>query len=625
MSQEIKPKMKLSEQPEKQVSMSRGLTLSLVLAMTLVSVLVATGFYLFTANKMKQDFDRKVEKTLSYLDGTLGPVLWNFDHDTAVRVAETVLRDDLVVGVVIKNDKGKSIFSIRNENGKNIQVRTQPIHFQNETVGQLELVFSRALLSSTLNGILLISLSVWFLAVLSITIFTHLFIRKYFRGPLASFVDLAQSYHDHLEPTSLKTTQFIEFQPIEEVVKELANDVTTQLRELRKSEEKYRRIFESVEDGYILTDMDGTILSVNPATAKILNYESPSQLEGKNIAQDVYADPANRESLKLALTKWGTLKDHLLEFRTQDKKVISAECNINLVRNEGSLPIAIEGTIRDVTERNQARAELDKYREHLEELVESRTAELSIANEQLKELDKLKSMFIASMSHELRTPLNSIIGFSGLMLKKTFGELNDKHRDYTERVNKAGLHLLQLISDVIDISKVEAGRADIFPSKFLLNEMVTEAIDLIRPQADIKGLTLEVNVPQGIEMNTDRRRLYQCLLNFISNAVKYSEKGCTTVTAEKRNDQIRLEVTDTGIGIPEANHSQIFEAFERVESHLKILSGGTGLGLYLTYKIVVEILQGSIGFDSKEGEGSRFWLEVPLVLDYNNENITQKK
>jgi len=242
------------------------------------------------------------------------------------------------------------------------------------------------------------------------------------------------------------------------------------------------------------------------------------------------------------------------------------------------------------------------------------------ANQELKAMDKLKSMFIASMSHELRTPLNSIIGFSGLLLQGVSGSLNEKQLDSMQRINRAGNHLLGLISDVIDISKIEAGRIDAYPEQVSLKEVVEDAVESIRPLADAKGLKLEVSIddPEDSwpEMTTDRKRLMQCLLNYLSNAVKFTEQGMVTLTVSVNGDRVEISVTDTGIGISEKDLPRLFEAFERLDTHLRIKAGGTGLGLYLTKKIAYEILHGSVSVESRINEGSTFRLEFPV----NSEN-----
>ena len=234
------------------------------------------------------------------------------------------------------------------------------------------------------------------------------------------------------------------------------------------------------------------------------------------------------------------------------------------------------------------------------------------ANEQLKSMDKLKSMFIASMSHELRTPLNSIIGFSGLLLHGVIGELAENQKDSVQRINKAGNHLLSLISDIIDISKIEAGRVDVFPEKFFLKELIEDAVESIRPQADAKSIVIEIVCDNWPEITTDRQRLFQCILNYLSNAVKYSEQGKITLTVLVKKEIVEISVADTGIGIAEKDMPKLFDAFERMDSRLRVKAGGTGLGLYLTKKIISELLDGSVSVESQINKGSTFSLELPI-------------
>ncbi|HEA26360.1 MAG TPA: HAMP domain-containing histidine kinase, partial [Ectothiorhodospiraceae bacterium] len=208
----------------------------------------------------------------------------------------------------------------------------------------------------------------------------------------------------------------------------------------------------------------------------------------------------------------------------------------------------------------------------------------------------------------------------GLLLQGVSGALNEKQQDSMQRINRAGNHLLGLISDVIDISKIEAGRIDAYPEQVSLKEVVEDAVESIRPLADAKGLKLEVSIddPEDSwpEMTTDRKRLMQCLLNYLSNAVKFTEQGMVTLTVSVNGDRVEISVTDTGIGISEKDLPRLFEAFERLDTHLRIKAGGTGLGLYLTKKIAYEILHGSVSVESRINEGSTFRLEFPV----NSEN-----
>lgn len=238
--------------------------------------------------------------------------------------------------------------------------------------------------------------------------------------------------------------------------------------------------------------------------------------------------------------------------------------------------------------------------------------ELAAANSHLQELDRLKSIFIASMSHELRTPLNTIIGFTGMIIDDMAGPVSEQQRGYLQRVQRASRHLLGLITDIIDVSKIDAGMLATEYSDFDLDAVLSLAREQIEPQAREKHLALVIAVPAGIHLHTDRKRLLQCLLNLLGNAVKYTQEGTVRVTAEVQEGQLVISVEDTGIGITEADVATLYRPFQRLESHLKILAGGSGLGLYLTQKLAHEVLGGHVSVISQLGQGSTFYLTLPL-------------
>ncbi|MDX1294651.1 MAG: HAMP domain-containing sensor histidine kinase [Sulfurimonadaceae bacterium] len=249
---------------------------------------------------------------------------------------------------------------------------------------------------------------------------------------------------------------------------------------------------------------------------------------------------------------------------------------------------------------------LKEANEHLEK----KTADLERAYAQLQELDRLKTMFIASMSHELRTPLNSIIGFTSLLIEGMVGPLEEKQLEYLKRANSSGKHLLGLVSDIIDISKIEAGRLEIMVEDFDLEVLLDEAIDSAKALVKSKPLTIEKKIDHPVTIHSDRRRVLQCVLNFLSNAVKFSEAGTVTITAQMEDNNVVISVQDRGIGISEEDLSRLFAAFERIDSHLSVQAGGTGLGLYLTKKIVEGILGGEVFVTSRLGEGSTFGMRI---------------
>jgi len=283
-----------------------------------------------------------------------------------------------------------------------------------------------------------------------------------------------------------------------------------------------------------------------------------------------------------------------------------------------------------ITARKLAELELKKHREQLEVLVAEKTQDLqrtqlalqfmledlNEANEKLREVDRLKSMFIASMSHELRTPLNSVIGFSSIMLNEWIGPLNDEQKKSLTSILRSGKHLLSLINDVIDVSKTEAGMLDVSSEEFELGGLLAELEQTFAMEAEERGLSL--TVPQlHLDMRTDRRRLLQCLLNLVSNAIKFTEQGEITLIVRKNEErgEVTIAVTDTGIGIEAEDQGRLFQAFNRIHSPISSRVPGTGLGLYLTKKIIVEILHGSIRVASEPGKGSTFSITFPGRLE----------
>ncbi|MDP3607725.1 MAG: ATP-binding protein [Methylophilus sp.] len=241
-------------------------------------------------------------------------------------------------------------------------------------------------------------------------------------------------------------------------------------------------------------------------------------------------------------------------------------------------------------------------------------ASLIEAREAAESADRIKSMFVASMSHELRTPLNSIIGFLGVVLQGMSGELNPKQKDQLGRAYASSKHLLSLISDVIDISKIEAGFLETHRASFDVKVVMDEVTHAVQHLATERNLELQVECPDDITLNSDRKRFYQVLLNVVSNGLKYAEKGYVKVIFTPLDDMLEITVEDTGIGMDEPGLKKLFKPFERIESRLKIKTLGTGLGLYLTYKILTLLLGGTITVKSKVEQGSTFTMRLPYQM-----------
>ncbi len=359
-------------------------------------------------------------------------------------------------------------------------------------------------------------------------------------------------------------------------------------------------------------DAQGTVLSVNKFGAAQLGY-AVCELEGQPVMKVVFEEDRPFVSRQLQ----DCLRNPNQIYRWQFRKT-RKDGGLRWVEELAQTTCDIEGApnvlvvCQDITERKRAEEELKVYREHLEEQVKERTAELVIAKDRAEEADRLKSIFLATMSHELRTPLNSIIGFTRILRQGFAGPINDEQRKQLDLVQNSGRHLLALINDLLDLSRIEAGKAEIEHQPFDFAKVTAEVIDNLAPMAARKNLSLESELPgPAIEMVGDRRRCFQVLLNLVNNAVKFTDKGGVTITGRAEDGILRVCVADTGIGIKPEQKGMLFEAFRQLDGSFRRLYEGTGLGLHLCKKSL-SLMGGEISVESEEGKGSQFTFSLPL-------------
>ncbi|MBI5056540.1 MAG: PAS domain-containing protein [Nitrospirae bacterium] len=418
----------------------------------------------------------------------------------------------------------------------------------------------------------------------------------------------------------------------------------TERKRAETEKEQFYRFFQTSADMMAIADPNGSFMKTNPACTETLGY-SGTELVAKPFIEFIH--PEDKQSTIDEMARQ-LQRGYSLNF---ENRYICKDGSIKwlswraIYSKEEGITYA---TARDITDRKRDEEEIRKLNEVLEQRIIERTAELydsqralvnivedlnlkteelKKANIRLKEMDRMKSMFIASMSHELRTPLNSIIGFSSILLNEWTGPVNAEQKGNLSTILKSGRHLLNLINDIIDVSKIEAGKIDSLMENFDLHDVIEEAVNSFSKEIYEKRLSLTVEAVHQ-EMHTDRRRLLQCVLNLLSNAVKFTERGSLSVLAcigigdwglgvgekEDRN-LVEISVKDTGIGISEEDYPKLFNAFVRLDSSLRASIPGTGLGLYLTKKLVAEVLKGDILFSSRHGEGSTFSIIIPVRID----------
>lgn len=278
----------------------------------------------------------------------------------------------------------------------------------------------------------------------------------------------------------------------------------------------------------------------------------------------------------------------------------------------------------DISDQKQAEEELRKLNNNLERIIAERTAELREALVQAEAADRLKSAFLATMSHELRTPLNSIIGFTGILQQGLAGGVNSEQDKQLGMVRNSAHHLLELINDVLDISKIEAGQLEVRSEPFELNTVIEEVVALVQPQLEQKGLSLQLRIPsETLGVTGDARRVKQILLNLLNNAIKFTTQGEIRLEVEpdalypfdsgnRVQPAVHIEVSDTGIGIKPEELETIFQPFRQIDTGLARQHEGTGLGLAICQKLA-DLMGGEMTVESVWSEGSRFTLHIPLV------------
>jgi PAS domain S-box-containing protein len=375
---------------------------------------------------------------------------------------------------------------------------------------------------------------------------------------------------------------------------------------------RFRKLLESAPDAILEVNRDGIIEVVNHQAESLFGYRR-DDLVGKSIdalIPDRYRPrhAQNRASYaKHPVTRpMGTGLD--LHAIRADGTEFAVDINLSPVRDEeGEHVICV---VRDVSERKRAEEQIRLLNQNLT----TANAELELRNREVERANRLKSEFLASMSHELRTPLNAIIGFSELLGEQTSAILSDKQKRFLGHIQNGAKHLLELINDILDLSKIEAGRVELHYEDFTMAVAVAEVLASVRPLATAKRLQLDSQVPVELFLNSDRLRFKQILYNLFSNAVKFTpNEGRVWITSKVHQGFVETEVGDTGIGIPAEEQESIFDSFHQVSATTKGVREGTGLGLTITRRLVEE-LGGQMWLESKLGEGSRFYFTLPLPV-----------
>ena len=374
--------------------------------------------------------------------------------------------------------------------------------------------------------------------------------------------------------------------------------VETTEEELRQSESKYRTIFEESRDLIFVLGLKAELLDISPSCEVILGYtrEEAQQMR----IHDFIVDRRVRDLFAEALASTHVVRDWEMMFRHKSGKIFPGRVTAGWRYGDQGKIIGMQGLLRDIT--NVKRQE-----------------QLAREKEIAEDANRAKSSFLATMSHELRTPLNTILGYTEMLKENAIGEGAKQTAEDLDRIHRSGIHLLTLVNDVLDLSKIEAGKMELHITSFDLSYMVLDVAVHMQAAMEKNGNTLIKDVDNNLaKVDGDETKIKQILLNLLSNAAKFTQRGTVTLKAERIEgektagpDSIVFTVSDTGVGMAAEQLATLFDAFVQADEAISARYGGTGLGMALT-KRFCELMGGQIAVTSEKGVGTTFVVTLPI-------------
>lgn len=392
------------------------------------------------------------------------------------------------------------------------------------------------------------------------------------------------------------------------------------ISKLEESEKRYRSLYENSTIGLYKTKPNGDIILANPTIVKMLGYTSIDEMRSIGLDRGSYFNPTDRIEFKNIIEKEYLVKDYETVWLKQDGTNINIRENAIAIRDDNNEIIFYEGTIEDISVHIKAKERLQIRNEE----IKKKNEELFLAKEKAEESDKLKSAFLSNMSHEIRTPLNAILGFSQLLSDE---KINDEQKSYIEIIKKSGEQLTNIISDILDISKIETNQVKISKKKTDLKKLFSDIYQTFSIKAIDRNFKFNTpTIIQDVDIEyiyTDSVRVHQIVSNLLNNAFKFTHEGEINFGFEIKNNFLKIYVKDTGIGIEKLEIDNIFDRFAQTKRGSNPKFGGTGIGLSIC-KGLVELMHGEIRVESSFNLGSTFHISLPLELPIED-HITRLK
>ncbi len=616
-------------------SLYRKLSIALVLVVVLVSSVVTLFNYLYLSHQRATRNEHRATEYSANLQESLEWPLWNLDDELIINIGRTFASNAEIDQLIIRDEQGGVVFSQEKPHDQLFKHEVRIKH-EGKNIGTVEFSLDMRFYEQQARQLFWSSIATVTALILALLIATGLILSRLVRESMNALVQVTRTIVEGNYGQVVLPVSYEEFSPIlsglktlsdavanrESSLKQsnqlLSNEVEERRRAeagLRQSEERLQLATAAGNIGIWDWDVVNNILIWDQSMYTLYGIQR-EQFTGAFDAWSRMLHAEDRQytegEIQAALRGEREYAPEFRIVRPYDGKVRIIKALSKTYFNAEGVASRMVGSNIDITDRKQAEQELRRYKDHLEEEVEQRTAELVLARNAAETANLAKSTFLASMSHELRTPLNAILGFSSLMRRDQ--QLQEAQRKNLDIINRSGEHLLALINDVLEMAKIEAGRVQLEETQFDLGGMVRDVTDMMSLRAHEKGLQLLIDQASHFPRYIvgDEARLRQVLINLIGNAVKFTEVGGVTLRLGTRKNSIshlQIEVEDSGAGIAPADQQRIFEPF--VQLGEQAINKGTGLGLTITRQFV-ELMGGTISLQSTPGKGSLFRVDLPL-------------
>ncbi len=433
-----------------------------------------------------------------------------------------------------------------------------------------------------------------------------------------AFAILLNDHSIYFLPNMYESVLFVIFLSIMSVIGSAVNyRLRLQLAEksfnIEKSEKKFRSIFDNSFEGIFQSTIEGKFITVNPALIKLLGYETKEELMNLDIKNDVFKYTEERDIILKKLKENGEIRNYRLVLKRKDGSDVIVKLNDRLAVDGVDSQIYFEGNIQDIS--NQVIAE--KKRVEVEKELRDEKAKLDKLAQEAIRANEIKSQFLANMSHEIRTPMNGIIGYLTLVEQGAY-QSKDEMNQFVFSAKQSAESLLEIINDILDLSKIESGKIELEEKSFSLNNIIDNAISLLSIKIKEKGLRIlkDIQINSSFDLIGDPTKIRQIYINLISNAIKFTDKGeivihVETQKCEGKKMKIYSYIQDSGVGIPKDKQITLFKPFSQVDSSYTRKYGGTGLGLVIC-KEYINMMGGDINLESEEGKGSTFKFTLNL-------------